>query len=138
MIAGSVEVKMRLRNVIVAAVLAAGAGVGLARLSEVDPSAPEQVAYFRSEDRLRVFAWRVEAPITEDAAREIFARMDHTPGQISRGLVYVATDLPWDRLTLAPSAQRAMEMTVTPPFDGWSWMGHVNPSGDLIVYPGDS
>lgn len=127
---------MRLRGVIVAAVIAAGAAVGLARMSEVDASAPQQVVYFKSEQRLRVFAWRVDAPVSEDEARALFARMAHTPGHVSRGLVYVATDLPWDRLTLAPSARRAMEMTVTPPFDGWSWMGHVNPSGELIVYPG--
>lgn len=99
-----------------------------------EPSiAVDQTGYFKDDRRNRILAYYTSEPLSRDEVDTVVEGQIMTDGAIARLVFYSGTDnpAPADILTLAPTIQRALELTVTPPFDDWDWMVLRNPAGEM-------
>lgn len=114
----------------------AGVGSDAAAMGDSERGGAEasQTGYFKSDARDRVLAYQSIEPLTETAVREIVDRQTLTAGRVARFVFYSGqVSGPKDALTLAPSLQDALELTVTPPFDAWDWLVMINPAGEVTL-----
>ena len=99
------------------------------------PTIAEQTGYFKDDARNRVVAFYSPDKLSRADVDALVARQTLTAGTLGRMVFYSGEESssPADVLTLAPSLQRALELTVTPPFDQWDWMMSRNPAGETAV-----
>ncbi|MGX0901456.1 hypothetical protein ACSSV8_000010 [Roseovarius sp. MBR-79] len=85
-------------------------------------SGVEQTGYFKDDDRYRVMAFRAEEHLDQSAAEAALAGVMHSPGSTTWAVIYgpEARD-PGLLLTTEKSRAAAVEMIMSPPFDGWDW-----------------
>lgn len=104
-------------------------------LAACNSDSPEQVGYFKSDNRNRVFAYHAPAALPPGAPGEFLAGRMHTPGQLTVAALYIGdTSTPGHALTTAPDYLTAAEMLFAPEFMGWACRAVINPLGEVSLF----
>lgn len=114
--------------------LAIGAlGLLFVAFSEGD-AGPEQVGYFKDENRNRVFAYVAPDDFSDAQAREFLADVMHSEGHVTRAFLYRPfKNHPGHKLTGARDFIEASNMMASALYDEWSWSVVINPAGRQTI-----
>lgn len=97
----------------------------------------DRTGYFKDDERFRVMAFRSDTSLDRAAAEAALSGVMHTAGKATWAVVYGsgARD-PGHLVTTARNRADAIELIMTPPFDGWDWYLLIGHDGKRILKSG--
>jgi len=94
----------------------------------------ERTGYFKDDERYRVMAFRSDVALDRAAAEAALAGVMHSTGAATWAVIYgPGAREPGHLLTNEESRAAALEMIMSPPFDGWSWYLTIRHDGQRIL-----
>jgi hypothetical protein len=96
----------------------------------------ERTGYFKDDERFRVMAFRAGEPLDRGAAEAALANVMHSDGATTWAVVYgPGAQEPGPALTTAGSRAAALDLIMSPPFDGWDWYLTIRHDGQRMLAP---